>query len=184
MEGLPETPERLVCQCGCKPLDAVFRLSTGGSLLKHGLRLTFAVTCVLGFYSCAQSYDWPVCAQQASSLAQANETFQARCSLCHAENGAGSEVGASLNVPDLRSRKIQQQDDATLRRIILEGKGDMPTFKRDFDEEEVDRLIELVRSFARREGDAGDASLLPPRSATATGRPLGLRRPISAPQHS
>jgi mono/diheme cytochrome c family protein len=92
--------------------------------------------------------------QQPTSLREADQTFQARCSTCHAEHGEGSEVGASLNVPDLRSQRIQGQDDDTLRRIIKEGKGDMPTFKRDFTDDEVNQLIRLVRSFARQNDNA------------------------------
>jgi hypothetical protein len=49
---------------------------------------------------------------------EANEIFQARCSTCHAEHGEGSEVGASLNVPDLRSPRVQKDDDAFLRQFI------------------------------------------------------------------
>jgi mono/diheme cytochrome c family protein len=87
--------------------------------------------------------------QQPTSLQEADQTFQARCSTCHAEHGEGSEVGASLNVPDLRSQRIQQDEDSKLRQIIREGKGDMPMFKRDFSDDEINRLIKLIRSFAR-----------------------------------
>ena len=87
--------------------------------------------------------------QQPASLQGAYQTFLARCSTCHAEHGEGSEVGASLNVPDLRSQRVQEQDDGTLRRIIKEGKDDMPAFKRDFTDDEINLLIKLVRSFAR-----------------------------------
>jgi mono/diheme cytochrome c family protein len=82
------------------------------------------------------------------SLRDATETFQARCSTCHAEHGEGSEVGASLNVPDLRSAQVQKTDDEALRQIIKSGKSNMPAFGRDFSDEEVGRLIALVRSFA------------------------------------
>jgi mono/diheme cytochrome c family protein len=92
--------------------------------------------------------------QPHASLQEADQTFQARCSTCHAEHGEGSDAGASLNVPDLRSQRIQVQDDNTLRRIIKEGKGDMPTFKRDFTDDEVNQLVKLVRSFARQNDNA------------------------------
>jgi mono/diheme cytochrome c family protein len=82
------------------------------------------------------------------SLQETAETFQARCSTCHAEHGEGSEVGASLNVPDLRSANVQKNDDAVLRQIIKSGKGNMPAFGRDFSDREVGRLIALVRSFS------------------------------------
>ena len=87
---------------------------------------------------------------QQTPAQQAEETFIARCSTCHAEHGEGSEVGASLNVPDLRSPAVQKNDDAFLRQIIKGGKGNMPSFARDFSDEEIDHLLQLVRSFANR----------------------------------
>ena len=89
---------------------------------------------------------------QEPAAQNAAETFQARCSTCHAEHGEGSEVGASLNVPDLRSPAVQRNEDAQLRQIIKGGKGNMPSFGRDFSDEEVDRLLQLIRSFAGRPG--------------------------------
>jgi len=92
--------------------------------------------------------------QRPASLLRADQIFQARCSTCHAEHGEGSEVGASLNVPDLRSKRVQQDEDSKLRQVIKEGRGDMPMFKRDFSEDEINELVRLVRSFARQSDTA------------------------------
>jgi mono/diheme cytochrome c family protein len=85
-----------------------------------------------------------------SSEQEAEETFQSRCSTCHAEHGEGSEVGASLNVPDLRSALVQKNADADLRRVIANGRGNMPAFGRDFSDQQIDRILQLIRSFAVR----------------------------------
>jgi mono/diheme cytochrome c family protein len=81
---------------------------------------------------------------------EAEETFQIRCSTCHAEHGEGSEVGASLNVPDLRSASVQKNADAELRQVIKNGRGNMPAFGRDFSDQQIDRILQLVRRFAVR----------------------------------
>lgn len=83
-----------------------------------------------------------------TSVQEAEETFQARCSTCHAEHGEGSEVGASLNVPDLRSAAVQRNGDEVLREVIKHGKGNMPAFGRDFTDPQIDRILQLVRGFA------------------------------------
>jgi mono/diheme cytochrome c family protein len=91
---------------------------------------------------------------------EAKLTFQARCSTCHAEHGEGSEVGASLNVPDLRSPFVQKNSDAQLHQIIKNGKGNMPVFGRDFSDSQIDRILELIRSFATpssQEAQAGSS---------------------------
>jgi mono/diheme cytochrome c family protein len=88
---------------------------------------------------------------QAGTLASAQEaeqTFQARCSTCHAEHGEGSDAGASLNVPDLRSANSQENRNEFLRKVIKSGKGKMPAFGRDFSDDQIDRIIQLIRSFA------------------------------------
>jgi len=90
------------------------------------------------------------CQQAASQTPaqEAGETFQARCSTCHSEHGEGSEVGASLNVPDLRSAAVQRNGDDLLRQVIKNGRGNMPAFGRDFSDRQIDRILQLVRSFA------------------------------------
>jgi mono/diheme cytochrome c family protein len=100
-------------------------------------------------------------AQQASTQTpaqEAGETFQARCSTCHAEHGEGSEVGASLNVPDLRSAEVQKIEDSQLRQIIKKGRGNMPSFGRDFSDQEIDRILHLIRTFAATSGQQAQSS--------------------------
>jgi cytochrome c553 len=50
-----------------------------------------------------------------SSIARANPgpdsaatsaTFRTKCAMCHGPDGSGSEVGKSMNVPDLRSPAV------------------------------------------------------------------------------
>jgi mono/diheme cytochrome c family protein len=114
-------------------------------------RITRLVSSI-AFSLCALLFTNPIAFGQEAALPtpaqEAQETFQARCSTCHAEHGEGSEVGASLNVPDLRSEKVQKNDDAFLRLFIKNGKGNMPAFNRDFSDQQIDRIVQLVRSFA------------------------------------
>jgi mono/diheme cytochrome c family protein len=110
----------------------------------HFAALAVAGLCAVlpaAFVAHSQQSTTPTLAQQAS------ETFQARCSTCHAEHGEGSEAGASLNVPDLRSAVVQKTDDSQLRQIIKRGRGNMPAFGRDFSDQEIDRILQLIRTF-------------------------------------
>ncbi|KAA6456693.1 cytochrome c [Acidobacteria bacterium AB60] len=106
-----------------------------------------------------------ICYSQQTALrgpvAEAEKTFQTRCSTCHAEHGEGSEVGASLNVPDLRSPFVQKSSDAQLHQIIKNGKGNMPMFGRDFSDPQIDRIIELIRSFAAPPSQQSQAGFAP-----------------------
>ena len=90
-----------------------------------------------------------------SSIARANPgpdseassaTFRTKCAMCHGPDGGGSEVGKSMNVPDLRSPEVQKVPDAQLAQIISDGKGGMPSFKSSLSEDQVHSLVTYVRS--------------------------------------
>src|ERR1700704_5492828 len=46
--------------------------------------------------------------------AASSATFRTKCAMCHSQDGGGSEVGKSMNVPDLRSQAAQRLPDAEL----------------------------------------------------------------------
>jgi hypothetical protein len=55
--------------------------------------------------------------------AEASATFRTKCVMCHGPDGAGSPVGKSMNVPDLRSPEVQKLTDVQVAQIISDGKG-------------------------------------------------------------
>jgi cytochrome c553 len=73
-------------------------------------------------------------------------TFRTKCAMCHGQDGGGSEVGKSMNVPDLRSPVVQKLPDAQLAQIISDGKGGMPSFKNSLSEDQIHGLVTYVRS--------------------------------------
>jgi cytochrome c6 len=84
------------------------------------------------------------------SRAAAKAIFQAKCAMCHGPNGAGSEAGKSLNVPDLRSEAVQKLSDAELAKTISDGKGGMPSFKSSLSEAQIHTLVSYVRSLRQK----------------------------------
>ena len=78
--------------------------------------------------------------------AASSATFRTKCAMCHGQDGGGSEVGKSMNVPDLRSPVVQKLPDAQLAQIISDGKGGMPSFKASLSEDQVHSLVAHIRS--------------------------------------
>ena len=78
--------------------------------------------------------------------AASSATFRTKCAMCHGPDGSGSEVGKSMNVPDLRSSAVQKLPDAQLAQIISDGKGGMPSFKNSLSEDQVHSLVAHIRS--------------------------------------
>jgi mono/diheme cytochrome c family protein len=82
--------------------------------------------------------------------AAGNATFRTKCAMCHGQDGRGSEVGKSMNVPDLRSPAVQKLPDAQLAQIISDGKGGMPSFKNSLSEDEIHSLVVHIRSLHQK----------------------------------
>jgi alcohol dehydrogenase (cytochrome c)/quinohemoprotein ethanol dehydrogenase len=86
---------------------------------------------------------------QSNSKESGQTAFKANCIVCHGEDGAGSRLGKSLQVPDLRSQEVQKKSDAELAQTISEGKGHMPSFKRVLDPEQVPAVVGYVRELGK-----------------------------------
>ena len=80
--------------------------------------------------------------------AAVSATFRTKCAMCHGQDGSGSAVGKSMNVPDLRSPVVQKLPDAQLVQIISDGKGGMPPFKDSLSEDQVHSLVAHIRSLS------------------------------------
>ena len=77
-------------------------------------------------------------------------TFGTKCAMCHGQDGGGSAVGKSMNVPDLRSPAVQKLPDAELAQIIANGKGGMPSFKNALSDEQIHALVTHIRSLHQK----------------------------------
>jgi cytochrome c6 len=82
--------------------------------------------------------------------AAGSATFPTKCAMCHGQDGGGSEVGKSMNVPDLRSPIVQKLPDAQLEQIISAGKGGMPPFKGSLSEDQIHSLVAHIRSLHQK----------------------------------
>jgi cytochrome c6 len=78
--------------------------------------------------------------------AASSATFRTKCAMCHGQDGSGSEVGKSMNVPDLRAQVVQKLTDAQLAQTISDGKGGMPPFKSSLSEDQIHSLVAHIRS--------------------------------------
>jgi mono/diheme cytochrome c family protein len=82
--------------------------------------------------------------------AASSATFRTKCAMCHGQDGGGSEVGKSMNVPDLRSPLVQKLPDPELAQVISNGKGGMPSFKNSLNEDQIHSLVAQIRSLHQK----------------------------------
>ena len=80
----------------------------------------------------------------------ASTAFRTKCAMCHGRDGAGSEIGKSMNAPDLRSQPVQKLPDAELAQVIANGKGGMPSFKGSLNAGQIHEIVAYLRTFAAK----------------------------------
>jgi cytochrome c6 len=86
----------------------------------------------------------------AEDSAAGADVFQTKCVTCHGKDGAGTAVGKSLKVADLRSTEVQSKSDAELTQVISDGKNNMPGFKGTLTDDEIHAVLAHVRTLARK----------------------------------
>lgn len=84
--------------------------------------------------------------------AAAAALYNTHCRSCHGKEGLGDgPKAAQLDTPsgDFSSAAFQKQTDGSLFYKTLEGRGDMPSFKKKLpDEEDIWQVVHYMRTFA------------------------------------
>jgi cytochrome c6 len=89
-------------------------------------------------------------ALRAPAQGQAEATYKAKCVVCHAADGAGSEVGKKLGTRDFHSSQVQGESEADLTQIITKGKSKMPAYEKLLKPDEIKGLAAYVRELAKK----------------------------------
>ena len=87
--------------------------------------------------------------QEAVAGLQVGEIFRRSCQICHGADGRGTPSRSRLpGIPDFTSGRWHEgRSQAQLAASILEGKGQMPSFRSKLGAEEVHALASYVRAF-------------------------------------
>ena len=90
----------------------------------------------------------PAAAQENGKAAGA-ATFKSKCVLCHGTDGTGNTpLGKQLQAANLRSKEVQKLSDTELHKIVHDGQANMPPFGEQLTDDEIDQVIQYVRTFA------------------------------------
>lgn len=74
-----------------------------------------------------------------------SKLYTSNCARCHGANGKGhTQLGQEMGVPDLTTSTIS---NAEIKRIILDGDGDMPAFKKKLTAAQINSLVNEVKAF-------------------------------------
>jgi cytochrome c6 len=76
--------------------------------------------------------------------------FEAKCSVCHGDDGHGTDIGRGLNVVDLHSPEVQKQTDDQLIAAVTNGKNKMPPNKGKLTAAQIKSLVGYVRELGKQ----------------------------------
>jgi len=110
--------------------------------MKWSLVLCTTVVFIVGL--CAAVFSQTEASSASTTKGEA--IFAHKCVTCHGNDGAGTPVGKSLKVADLRSVLVQRKSDATLSHSISGGKNGMPSFGNDLTSEDIRAVVLFVRT--------------------------------------
>jgi mono/diheme cytochrome c family protein len=93
---------------------------------------------------------FPLSAAEKGDVAKGKELFANRCAVCHGTAGEGKEAIAKLfqiKMPVLSSKEVQSQNDAALKKMVLEGKGKMKPLV--LSDQELEDAIAFLRTLKK-----------------------------------
>jgi len=93
----------------------------------------------------------------AAGQAQGKKTYDKLCASCHGAEGRGNAEKAALLKIEPRLLDLSRPEAAnlprdSLRKILLEGKGKMPAYRKKLKANEVDPVLDFAISLARGKG--------------------------------
>jgi mono/diheme cytochrome c family protein len=76
--------------------------------------------------------------------------FKKNCVMCHGADGSGkTKMGQKVGAADLTSNDIQSLSDEALAQTVRNGKGKMPPFEKTLSADEINQVIQYVRTLRK-----------------------------------
>jgi len=115
---------------------------------EKGFRTSIVITFFLAA-SAVLAFSQGTNAASSSPESVGQKTFKVSCSACHGKDGHGTTIGKKVGAPDLHSPEVQQRKDEELRKQVIEGKANMPSFKSSLSSDEINAVIRIRPQFRK-----------------------------------
>jgi len=101
-------------------------------------------TAILALVVCG----WLTLLSAETKTSAGEDIYKSHCVVCHGADGTGkTTLGQQLKASDLHGKEVQSLTDAQLKQVISEGKNNMPAFRGQVTEAEIDDLVKYIRTF-------------------------------------
>jgi mono/diheme cytochrome c family protein len=86
-----------------------------------------------------------------ADVAKGGEIYKTKCAVCHGADGKGdSAMGKKLNLKDLARPDAQNLHDSELKTLLENGKGTMPAFKTKLTNQQIEDVIQFLRTLKKK----------------------------------
>jgi mono/diheme cytochrome c family protein len=75
----------------------------------------------------------------------AQDTYRAKCQMCHGSNGQPTAAGKSMGARPFSDPEVVKMSDAELASITANGKNKMPTYNAKLSSDQINALVKYVR---------------------------------------
>ena len=75
----------------------------------------------------------------------AQDTYKAKCQMCHGPNGEATAIGKKLGAKSFSDPDVVKLSDAELADITTNGKNKMPAYKGKLPEDQINALVKYAR---------------------------------------
>lgn len=87
--------------------------------------------------------------RSASDGGAGKKIYATNCATCHGPDGKGSSFGRTMGVKDLHSPEVVKMTPIQMKRVITDGKGNMPPWKGQLSEAQISEVMGFVRSMQK-----------------------------------
>ena len=114
--------------------------------MKQTIKITTILVIVLGGMLAVWANKTPVVSTIEPIESAANRLYISNCARCHGADGKGNtKLGQEMGIPDL-TVTARRMSLASVKRVIENGDGDMPSFKKKLKASQITSLANYVRA--------------------------------------
>jgi cytochrome c6 len=75
----------------------------------------------------------------------AQDTYKAKCQMCHGPNGETTAVGKKMGARPFSDPDVVKMSDAELTSITSDGKNKMPAYKGKISDDQINALVKYIK---------------------------------------
>lgn len=76
--------------------------------------------------------------------------YKAKCAMCHGADGtAATPVGKSMKIASFKSPALKNAPEAVLLAATKDGKGKMPAYKGKLTDQQVNEVVQYIRTLQK-----------------------------------